>query len=569
MNRKAVHFLLAFVVLLLGGELHSPIQQASLQRELQELRQQGAFVRFLDNSTVEVSDPVSGLKRVKTLQEPSEAEIRAWALARGIPILEIDPRAIDTSRFTGWYRYWTTVPISKGLGEPMVVGDVDRNARVEAYGSHFDSTNREPTTRIYEIDSAGNVQLRFIYSPPSPGISRLMVNVNNDSLTEVMFTANGLFSDYEQATTSELPTALRFVHQQFTGNVGAGFTGIFVGSLDGDGRTDFLYVGSERDSSDTTRGVVKQYVAEYDAQLNNFRRVWGIRLHPNLGGFAVADFDLDGRKEFVSSSVFGNVYVVENLGDDQYQLVWQDSLPFVNVYYQTAGDVDNDGRPEFFVGAVTDGYWLTMYEADRDNHYVPKLLIHFLSGDLFPTNLTTDVDGDGKLELVVMVGRDLYVFKSNTDDTYYVWYLKREDRKDAIQLYNLNRDGRKDFIITKSTTDSQGRLRLYADAYLSSNIVGVNAPMSDGLPAHFKLETYPNPFNPAITIRFQLPNAELVSISAVDIAGRIVARLMVTKLQEPGNHTLTWSPDGLASGIYFIRLATSRKILVKKTILIR
>ena len=315
--------------------------------------------------------------------------------------------------------------------------------------------------------------------------------------------------------------------------------------------------------------MVKTYVAEYDPQLNNFARVWSQALFGALGGFAVDDFDLDGRKEFVASDLFGRVYVVENTGDNAYQLVMRDSLPFVNVYYQTSGDVDNDGKPEFFVGAVMgDGYWLTMYEAAGNNQYVKKLFIHFLSGDLFPTTLTVDVDGDGKLEIVVMAGRDLHVLKSNADNSYYVWYLKREDRKESVQYYDLNRDGKKDFIIGKSEIDSQGRGRLYADAYLASSISTVSEKSHDKIHSISELKTHPNPFNSLTQFEYKTSERGDVSLKVYDILGREVAVLMFLG-QEPGIHYARWDASSFSSGIYFVKVETPTNSLTRRILLIR
>ncbi len=58
-----------------GGQLSSPIQRASLGRELEELKQRGLTYRFLDNTRIEIGELTTGFKRVKALQEPSEAEI--------------------------------------------------------------------------------------------------------------------------------------------------------------------------------------------------------------------------------------------------------------------------------------------------------------------------------------------------------------------------------------------------------------------------------------------------------------------------------------------------------------
>jgi hypothetical protein len=74
------------------------------------------------------------------------------------------------------------------------------------------------------------------------------------------------------------------------------------------------------------------------------------------------------------------------------------------------------------------------------------------------------------------------------------------------------------------------------------------------VPAGFALEqNFPNPFNPATTIRFRVPQAARVTLELFDAAGRKIA-LLVDERVERGEHAVPWSGAGLASGVYYCRL---------------
>ncbi len=64
---------------------------------------------------------------------------------------------------------------------------------------------------------------------------------------------------------------------------------------------------------------------------------------------------------------------------------------------------------------------------------------------------------------------------------------------------------------------------------------------------------YPNPFNPATTIRYELPEAAHVCISVYDILGRRVAEL-VNGEQIAGYRSVQWDGTGSASGVYYCRM---------------
>ncbi|MBX2990277.1 MAG: T9SS type A sorting domain-containing protein [Bacteroidetes bacterium] len=76
-------------------------------------------------------------------------------------------------------------------------------------------------------------------------------------------------------------------------------------------------------------------------------------------------------------------------------------------------------------------------------------------------------------------------------------------------------------------------------------------------PTEFALHpTYPNPFNPSTTIRYELPEAVHASLVIYDVMGRKVAEL-VNGTHEAGYYAATWDASGVASGVYFARFTAT------------
>lgn len=77
------------------------------------------------------------------------------------------------------------------------------------------------------------------------------------------------------------------------------------------------------------------------------------------------------------------------------------------------------------------------------------------------------------------------------------------------------------------------------------------------LPLEYALHpSHPNPFNPATTITFDLPEPSTVSLALYDMLGRVVAEL-VNGHKEAGYHSVVWSAAGNASGVYFARFTAT------------
>jgi hypothetical protein len=67
------------------------------------------------------------------------------------------------------------------------------------------------------------------------------------------------------------------------------------------------------------------------------------------------------------------------------------------------------------------------------------------------------------------------------------------------------------------------------------------------------LQNYPNPFNPTTDFGFRIADLGFVSLKVYDEIGKEVATL-VNEVKQPGEYTVQWKAQGMASGIYFYRL---------------
>ncbi len=100
---------------------------------------------------------------------------------------------------------------------------------------------------------------------------------------------------------------------------------------------------------------------------------------------------------------------------------------------------------------------------------------------------------------------------------------------------------------------------------------------SNEIPKEFKLyDNYPNPFNPATTILFQIPLSRgvsegrgvLTSLVVYDLLGREVKTLINQNLQ-PGKYTVSFDGSNLASGVYFYSLESGSFSDIKKMLMIK
>jgi hypothetical protein len=100
----------------------------------------------------------------------------------------------------------------------------------------------------------------------------------------------------------------------------------------------------------------------------------------------------------------------------------------------------------------------------------------------------------------------------------------------------------------------------------------VGIERTDGLqaPKGYRLDpNYPNPFNPATTIRFHLPRPGRVHMTVTDCRGRTVKTVVSGDWMAQGAHSLNVDLSGHSSGIYWITLDQDGSRLNRKITLLK
>ena len=81
-------------------------------------------------------------------------------------------------------------------------------------------------------------------------------------------------------------------------------------------------------------------------------------------------------------------------------------------------------------------------------------------------------------------------------------------------------------------------------------------------------QNFPNPFNPATTIKFQIPEKTRVTLKIIDALGREV-KTLVDGEAAAGIHKISFDGSSLSSGIYICQLTANGKFHTKKMILLK
>ena len=149
------------------------------------------------------------------------------------------------------------------------------------------------------------------------------------------------------------------------------------------------------------------------------------------------------------------------------------------------------------------------------------------------------------------------------DDRFY----KFSDRKYEISGLNLEKD--KTYYLRLITRTIFGYNSWNTEPIAIQNYTDIEKS-NNNLPNKIQLnQNYPNPFNASTKFTFEIPKQQNVTISIYNLQGKKVGTLLDDKIKSAGSHEIIFNASDYPSGLYFYKLSTGKKNIVKKMLLLK
>ncbi|MEX2603659.1 MAG: T9SS type A sorting domain-containing protein, partial [Gracilimonas sp.] len=160
------------------------------------------------------------------------------------------------------------------------------------------------------------------------------------------------------------------------------------------------------------------------------------------------------------------------------------------------------------------------------------------------------------------------------------WEIQLED-KTTEKKYNLRKDFTFNFdhsVKNINEEDDSENTRSLTDYSVPNRfVIHVNPAVENNeisdeeneKPRDLELhQNFPNPFNPATTISFYLPESEDIKLSVFNIVGQPVAVMAEGRLSA-GEHQFEWDATDKPSGMYIYQLEVGKSVMTRKMTLVK
>ena len=152
-----------------------------------------------------------------------------------------------------------------------------------------------------------------------------------------------------------------------------------------------------------------------------------------------------------------------------------------------------------------------------------------------------------------------FFFDSNADGNIVPFFDRPGEMWAEVAVYDPDFDGKADSIVVVNS-DVSG---------IGSMFVGGSIGEPESVPAGLRLKAvYPNPFFDIITVDFELVYPSAVTISIIDVIGRI-RRVRKPGVLPIGNHSLELNAENYPTGVYLLVLRAGSTRVVRSVMHIR
>ena len=497
----------------------------------------------------------------------------------GIDTTIINIWEIDTTKYNNVFVYWQTVQIANSYWLPVFVDDLNNDGMPELYGySDYDNRPIYDGGPIKIFERNGNNEFENVFTYDSATIFvQAMGDVRGtggrDLYARTRMSNNGAV--YRSDTVGTFPGIFDFVFYYEPNQI----NDMTFGDFDQNGITDCAFV----DMNTPSKIIIGEFREDINNFITSFEHVTPLDVP---SGFAINDYNRDGKIELAIGTGEGNILVVENIDTNNYKLTWQSQFSTYNAYMKTnSNDIDGNGKKEFWIGGQDFENGITRfqcYESNADNSYDKVAMIELRFINSFSANhiQAIDIDLDGNEELIISIARTILVLKfvgNPNEHRYKICYARIGEPAHPVAVMfpaaiaDFNGDEKKDILV--SFEENQGSTA-FAFSYIltQENTSNVEIIQERDISV-YNLNSSPTPFNSTAKINFNTVISEKIIIKIFDILGNEIKTLL-EEYVPPGKYTIDWNGTGknntyLPSGVYLITLLSRSGVKTIKTVLLK
>ncbi len=204
--------------------------------------------------------------------------------------------------------------------------------------------------------------------------------------------------------------------------------------------------------------------------------------------------------------------------------------------------------------------WEYRYNGSENSYDDARIVRVGSDGNIYASGVTTMNAHGTQIRTVKLSSSGNLLWADNFSASTQLW------TSDSNYVNDMQLDSYSNIYICGKTRNKSTR----KDDYLTFKYGGPTSVEESTIVAeNFGLfDSYPNPFNPEVTLRFSLARISDVKLSVFDALGNKIDELVSGKVSE-GLHEVRWNAGANSSGVYFFVLVAGNSRSVKKGVLLK